>query len=207
MTQYFNIIYKMLPTHIMMSERQRAKYVKEGKKLNKTQQKKLDNNEYCFIEGKLYDKVNHEFVILNKDKIGTPRMAKITGQQMWSSGRAVIHYRKELKEQLTLYFLQQIPLQLPEKIFPPKGKFIQMEYIYYIHQSKITKKQQDVNNFFYLYVKIFGDVLQEMKVISGDDPTVYRGDYYRYVGVPETEEELLEIKIHFCGNDQPMESF
>lgn len=223
MTEKFNVICKDYPTRILMEEERKNEYYNaKTDKVPDYVQRKIDKKEFYWgNDFRLYSKQPIEgytqelrgdnrfqqskhIVIKNIRSIGKPKYKKISGQAFWVGGEEQIWLRVKIKNELEAYFAPIVGRQLPLKIFPPsKDHFIQLEFIFFtqIYLTGINTTQ-DVNNHSYPYIKVFQDVLQKMKVIDTDAPSLYRGDYYRYVEIPEGDESRLEIKFHFVTNNE-----
>jgi hypothetical protein len=209
-TERFNIVLSNYPEEVQTSNAQSKKYIKKGKKLNLVQQKCLERNLFEWKERGtgtakglyLYDLLKGEFIVAKK--AGTPKIKKINGQLFWQSGPGTEWDRQAIKDYLRTWFVPAITRSaLPEKIFAPKDHFIHFEYIFY-YPFDLTRmtQYQDYINHAYVRSKTFEDILVEMEIIKDDNPTFVRGGYARYVCIPVTENRRLEIKIHFCKNDQ-----
>lgn len=143
------------------------------------------------------------FVIANPKAVGTERWSRINGQDIWN-GNIQEHTRAKLKDFLTYFFTPHIKQQLPEGIWAPKDHFIQTEFIFYCPFSLLKHEDHaaDIDNHAYPYVKAFHDTLVEMQVIKGDSPKHIRGYYAHYIEVDTEAERRMEVKFHFCKNEQ-----
>lgn len=206
-TERFNCIFQQYPERIQLSKKQRAKYYEETSagllpvKLAKRVllgelSWQLKDRKKC-----LYDNAAQSFVIKNSKVAGTPKIRSINSQDIWTGDPWL---RKALATELHAYFAPGIIRQLPEEIFTPSpDTFIHLEYIfYYPFQAREEREYQDYINHAYIRSKIFEDTLVELKIIKNDGPRIVRGGYARYVNVPTEVERRMEVKIHFCKNNQ-----
>jgi hypothetical protein len=143
------------------------------------------------------------YVVANPKAAGTERFGRINGQDIWN-GNLQEHTRAKLKDFLTAFFAPHITQQLPEGIWPPKDHFIQTEFIFYYPFGLLKHEDHgvDIDNHAYPYVKAFHDTLTELQVIKGDGPKHIRGYYAHYIEVETEKERRMEVKFHFCKNDQ-----
>ncbi len=202
-TEKFNIVIPHYAQHFKLSEKRMREYYYPGDKVPLYVQKKIDNLSYDLdpIKGCYRDVVSGEFIVKNKNTAGKPRLEKINGQKIWD-GSVAQFTRNKMKDFLSSYFTPFIARQLPPKIFPPsKDHYIQLEYIYFIPFDK-TPFLQDYLNHSYPYQKIFEDTLTKMEVIIDDDPYHVRGGYARLVDIEDETERRMEVKFHFCKNDE-----
>lgn len=214
-TEKYNIILHDYPEHFTVSEEQRADYYDQNDKPGKRLQQRIDNKEVIYkirdttrsIIG-LFDTVTKQFISKNEDSIGEPKMQKINGQMLWSAGSGSEWNRRKMKNFLQLYFKAAIIRQnLPDKLFTPKNQFIHFEYVFFYPfiNKKTWHGYQDYINHAYVYSKVFEDTLQDMGIIPSDSPQYVRGGYARYVDIADSElneSRRLEIKIHFCNNNE-----
>lgn len=209
-TERFNLICKNYPTSIQVANQRAKKYIKKGKALNKTQQKYLAEERYTWQERGtgsakalyLYDNAFTNFVVSNPKVAGTPRFQPVKGQIFWRAGEGNEWARQAIKDGLRTYFVPVITRHLPDQIFTPKDYYIQLEYIFYEYLNQVPNQIQDYLNLGYVYAKVFEDVMVEMERIKDDGPEFLRGGYIRYVKIPPNEEARLEIKFHFCRNNE-----
>jgi hypothetical protein len=232
MTEKFNIIFPKFPLWIILADARREKFYTPKDKLPQYLQERIQTKKYFFIpaignvlctseaiEGKTSPKtiggkvkgITYHRVIKNHESAGTPRRKKISGQYFWSGGdRSVINYRDKMKEQLRAYF---IPIMIRSwgptfALTPAIRRYIHIEYIFYMPLVLVQLDErdlsQDIGNFGWPYGKVFEDILQSEGVINTDDPSKTRGVYYRYENIDNEEERRLEVKIHFCFNDQKL---
>jgi hypothetical protein len=233
MTEKFNLIFQKFPLWIILADARREKFYKPKEKLPQYLKTQLATGE-CFyapvvgnvlcrstaIEGKTSPKsvggkikgVTFHRILKNPQAAGTPRRKKISGQYFWSGGdRSVITYRDKMKEQLAAYFIPAIIRQWGPtfKLTPNIRKYVHIEYVFYMPLVLVQLDErdlsQDIGNFGWPYGKVFEDLLQSQGIIETDDPSRVRGVYYRYENIDNEEERRLEVKIHFCFNDQKLE--
>lgn len=208
-TERFNCVFPNYPEEIKLSNARRKKYWKAGQKLTDALQKKFDESKVVYKQHKsgdilLWDKETNEFILKNPKAVGTPRIEKINGQIVWQSGGGNEWKIRKLKDYLSEWFRPGIARRLPEQIFTPSPDiFIHFEYIFFFpFQERHPETYQDYLNHAYIRSKVFEDTLVDMGVIPDDSPRYLRGGYCRYVNVPSEEDRRLEVKIHFCKNNQ-----
>jgi hypothetical protein len=232
-TEKFNIIFPKFPLYIILADARREKFYKSEDKLPKYLQEKVNSGEYRYaapvgnvlcapepIPGKTSLKavggkktgIAYYRIIKNSVAAGTPRRAKISGQYLWKNiDKGRISYVQKLKDQLRAYFIPAIVRQWGPtfKLTPGLRRYIHIEYIFYMPLVLVQMDErdlsQDIGNFGWPYDKIFQDILQSEGIIATDDPSKVRGVYYRYEDIEDEEERRLEVKIHFCYNDQRIE--
>lgn len=210
-TERYTLVMHQYAETFHVSEKQRAKFYRLNEKLPKRMQARLDAKELEYRThlgtGKifLYNSKEHCFIDKNIKNTGKPKISSINSQIFWESGSGGEWTRVKIKAVLNAMFEPMVKEQLPVSIVPEKGTFLQLEYIFWypfgIRRSTGTPYQDYINHF-YVRGKVFEDVLTKMKVIKDDNPDILRGAYARYVNVETEEERRLEIKIHFCKNEQ-----
>lgn len=209
-TERWNCLFKHYPEHVELSKARRGKYwdINSIHKVGKGLLKRIENKE-CVMKPKgvnnklyLFDTVANEFVLRNKKSVGTPHIVPINSQMVWEGGNTNVFRMRTTKNFLHEWFKPGIVRQLPEKIMPGNGYFIHLEYIFYYPFSCRTGPYQDYINHLYIRAKVFEDTLVSLGVIEDDSPRYLRGGYGRYVDIPTEEDRRLEIKIHFCKNNQ-----
>jgi hypothetical protein len=206
-TEKFNIIFKLYPEEIEISKKRReiwyhrsegddlpAYILKDYRDGNSTKYG-LDKDDF-FI-----DKTTGAKLVRNKKTAGKPSVFKINGQYIWD-GSVDRFKRAKLKTFLQEYFSPSIVRNLPETVFTKAGYYIQLEYIFYVPLALRNWTSQDLDNHSYPYIKSFNDTLVTMTTIPDDGPRILRGCYARYVDIPNEDDRRLEIKIHFCENNQ-----
>lgn len=215
-TEKFNVIFQNYPTTYTLSNSRLIKYIEPVHlpKLSNKAKSLIESGQYIWKrhntrKGKpecLFNVTTQEWVARNPKTAGTPRIIPISGQDFWSSGEQQQWNRIKLKEQLMEYFIPRIRTQLPESIWMPVGMYMHIEYLFFRplleHDIVVDKKIQDLDNHAFPYMKIFKDTLQYLEIIKNDDPRYIRGMYPHYVHIDNEEERRLEVKIHFCHNDQ-----
>lgn len=208
-TEKFNLIFKLYPEEMKISEKKRELWYhkSEGNNLPSRIVKDLlehegaglckyyvDNDGWiCTTDGKK--------VIRNSRTAGKPNMQKISGQSIWS-GEVSRFARNKLKTFLTEYFTPTIVRHWPESIFTTADKAFHFEFIFYFPLQLRSTPVQDIDNHSYPYTKAFMDTLVGLKMIADDSPKYYRGFYCRYVDIPTEEDRRLEVKLHFCTNNE-----
>lgn len=211
-TERFNIIFQQYPEEMELSKEKRTIYLhlSEGNKLPKNVTDSLSIGYkvatfryYTDKIGWIYHTKDDQKVIRNKKSAGKPNMLKISGQSIWNE--SVSRWtRNNLKKFLTDYFTPFIVRQLPEKIESQRPNiYYHFEFIFYIPVSlRGYSKIQDIDNHAYPYVKGFMDTITLLKLIPDDSAQYFRGYYPRYVECMTEEERRLEVKIHFCANNE-----
>jgi len=214
-TEKFNIIFRDYPEQFHMSEKQRAKYWL-SKDISRFSEKMKKDIELGFLTWKrlkngqqaLHDTVKGEFKLRNPKIAGTPKIKKITAQLLWESGHGSEWVRQKMRDYLHDWFVPGIVRQgFPEELYAPAGHFIHFEYIFYypFAEKHNWSKYQDYLNHAFVYSKTFEDTLIELGILKDDNPKYVRGGYARYVDIMDVEgsqERRLEIKIHFCKNNE-----
>jgi hypothetical protein len=150
----------------------------------------------------LFDVEKGIYVVRNPRSVGTPKIIPINSQIVWESGNTNVFSIRATKHFLAEWFGPGIVRQLPDKIFTGVGEFIHLEYIFYYPFDARKWPYQDYINHWYIRGKVFEDTLVAKGKIPDDSPQFIRGGYARYVNVPNEEDRKLEIKIHFCKNDE-----
>jgi hypothetical protein len=187
-----------------MSQSRNPKYYREGDPLPKYLQEKVNAGLTTYAPLNSKSKtivlwVNGERAIKNTKSVGTPRYQPINSQLIWQGDE---WYRMKLRNTLHDYFVPGIERQLPETIIIPNGLFIHLEYVfYYPLQDKVASQIQDILNHAYVRMKTFEDALVTCNRIPNDNVRYVRGAYCRYV---DFHTRLLEIRIHFCKNNQTL---
>ena len=207
-TERFNCICQQYPEEIQLSKKQRAKYWEEKHRssLPKKHLDRLVSGELTWEMHKskrlLYDQKERAFVVKNSKIAGTPKIKKINSQIVWQGGNE--WEIRAIADLLHAYFTPRIIQQLPEEIFTPSpDTFIHFEYIFfYPFEARANEQYQDYINHAYIRSKAFEDTLVELRILKDDGPRYVRGGYARYVNVPTEVDRRLEIKIHFCKNNQ-----
>lgn len=211
-TEKFNMVLKLYPIEIQKSAKKREIWIhkSEGEKIPRTvRQPVYKTGMLTLSEGFSFNEdgwvirtATGEKVVRNFKTAGKPNMKRINGQSIWD-GDVSRYERNDLKKFLSEYFIPNINRQLPEKIMT--HRFIQIEFIFYTRD--VGTKAQDIDNHSYVYVKAFLDALQDTGRVTDDGARNIRGYYCRYIAIApdEDEERRLEIKIHFCTNDQKIE--
>lgn len=206
-TEKFNIIFKLYPEEIEMSKKRREIWYhrSEGDDLPAYILKDYrDGNSVKYgldKDGFFIDKKTEQKLVRNKKTAGKPSTFKINGQHIWD-GSVDRFKRAKLKTFLQEYFGPAIVRNLPESIFSKTGYFFHLEYIFFIPLQLRNWTSQDLDNHSYPYIKSFNDTLVTMATVVNDGPKYVRGCYARYVDIANEENRRLEIKIHFCENNQ-----
>jgi hypothetical protein len=210
-TERFNLILKDYPEKMMLSKERRTLYYHESDtQLPKMIKEDIGNikaqaNEtskyYIDSLGWVWDRVSGEKVIKNSRTAGKPNMQKISGQSIWN-GAVDMYARNNLKKFLSEYFRPSIARHLPSNLVTPAGEYFHFEFIFFVPIVARKWVAQDIDNHAYPYVKAFLDTVTTMKVIPDDSPRFLRGHSVRYVNCIGEGDRRLEVKIHFCKNDQ-----
>jgi len=205
-TEAYNLVISLYREEFQYSQSRKPTYWKETDKLPAYVNLGLSSTNYIWkLKGSkklLFDTIKQEFVVKNSKSVGTPRVMSINSQPFWSGGMGSEWVRMRMKDVVKAEFVPYIARHLPLKIFAPKGKFIQIEFIFFFPFKFRTKQYQDYINHWFVRQKIFEDTLVDMKVITDDNPDILRGGYGRYVEIDEEHDRRLEIKIHFCNNGE-----
>lgn len=207
-TERFNLVLKLYPEEIQLSKKRKEiwYHVSEGDDLPKNIRSNIgtDTSKRYFYdaEGWVIDRETMNKAIRNKKTAGKPNMQRINGQSIWD-GSVDRYARNNLKVFLTEYFGPAIIRQWPENIFTPNHElFFHFEFIFYMPITLRAYTVQDIDNHAYPYTKAFTDTLTKIAVIPDDNAKYYRGYYCRYVDIPTEDDRRLEIKLHFCKNNE-----
>lgn len=168
------------PEYIELSKSQRLKPYKQGKKITKTIQLKIDKGEYIWNNEKLVD-LQGNIIPANKNQVGKPRLKKINGQDIWS-GNVNKHTRNKYKTVLNDFYYKVIE-NCGEKLKCLK-KPLMIKFIFY-YDGK-----QDLDNHSYIHIKVILDVIKQF---IGDDTLEYINGI-TIQGV-KSEERKLVIEI------------
>jgi hypothetical protein len=211
-SEHFNLIFQKYPEYFVAAKARKAEYWKPTDELpdylERRVKKKtagwrmMKNSKMENIGLRLYDEELREFIISNSKSVGTEKKVKINGQLAWSGGKGSEWNNRIIKAVLEPYFTASIIRQWTiDKLYLPKDKFIHFEYVFYYPFKARSYQAQDYFNHMFHYVKVFEDVLQQ-QWLENDSPQFVRGGYMRYVEVESEEDRRLEVKIHFCRNEQ-----
>jgi len=217
-TEKFNCVFRNYPETVQLSKSRRAKYYIKtneisalpamakkyitGLSLGKLswEPKPIKSNPQQLA---LYDREAQAFVIKNPQSVGTPKVITINSQIAWESGSGSEWTIRAIKDYLATWFAPLILQQLPEKIIPGAGKYMHFEYIFYFpFTERDPRLYQDYLNHWFIRGKIFEDTLVKLGIIPNDGPKYLRGAYPRYVNIEDESERRLEVKIHFCQNNE-----
>lgn len=219
-TEKFNCVFRDYPETMELSKKRRAKYylmtpgialpllpkkhetaVSEGKFSWEPKPTKNNPQQHA-----LYDRDKKEFVIKNSRSVGTPRVITINSQIAWESGSGSEWTIRAIKSYLAAWFTPLIVQQLPPSIIPGTGKYIHLEYIFYFpFTERDPRLYQDYLNHWFIRGKIFEDTLVTLGIIPNDGPKYLRGAYPRFVNIDNEADRRLEVKFHFCLNNQRIE--
>jgi hypothetical protein len=204
-TEAYNIVMPLYKEEFQYTMSRRPTYWGVKDKLPKYIVTGLEKGDFAWKKNSkgltlLFDVVANEFVVKNSKSVDKPRMLSINSQILWSGGTGSEWKRTKIKDLLRAEFVTYIARQLPLKLFAPKGKFIQIEFVFFYPFKSKTRMYQDYINHWFIRQKVFEDTLTDMKVIEDDNPNILRGGYGRYVDIEDPAERRLEIKIHFCNN-------
>jgi len=216
-TEKFNCVFEQYPETVQLSAKRRAQYFtaltntflppiakkyEKGIQMGKyTWEKKPTKEKPKQVA--LYDREKMEFVIKNSRTVGTPKIITINSQIAWESGKGSEWTIRAVKDFMKLWFTPLIIKQLPPQIEPGMDKYIHLEYIFYFpFTQRDPRLYQDYLNHWFIRGKIFEDCLVYLGIIPNDGPKYVRGAYPRYVNIDSEEERRLEVKIHFCKNNE-----
>ena len=206
-TEKFNLLFRDYPEEMQLSKSRRAIHIheSEGDGIPANIRKSIGAsavNKYFFDpDGWVISRETSEKVIRNKRTAGKPKMLRINGQSIWD-GSIDRYARNNLKVFLTHYFTPIIIRSNIEKLYTPKDHYFHFEFIFYFPLTLRNFVAQDIDNHAFCYVKAFLDTMQELKIIENDNPLFARGYSSRYVDIPTEEDRRLEVKIHFCKNNE-----
>lgn len=216
-TEKFNCVFEQYPETVQLSSKRRAKYfiwdrtnlvppmpekykkaLALGKLSWELKPSKSKPNQHA-----LYDRDKKEFIVKNSRTVGTPKIITINSQIAWESGKGSEWTIRAVKDVLKLWFTPLIIKQLPPQIEPGMDKYIHLEYIFYFpFTQRDPRLYQDYLNHWFIRGKIFEDCLVYLGIIPNDGPKYVRGAYPRYVNIDSEEERRLEVKVHFCRNNE-----
>jgi Holliday junction resolvase RusA-like endonuclease len=150
------------PTEIQISNKQRARYFKEGRKTPKMP-KKYQTSDYQFNKkGILVDKVGTP-MIANPNVVGKPRIMKINGQGLYNA-QITKFTRAKVMAYLKDFFRIHVQ-KIPEfHDFP-----LIMEGEVFRPYTNARGGAWDVDNFSVFYIKAFQDALTEGGIIPDDN--------------------------------------
>jgi len=216
-TEKFNCVFEQYPETVQLSAKRRAQYFTALTNtflppLAKKYEKGIQMGKYTWEKKPtkekpkqvaLYDREKMEFVIKNSKTVGTPKIITINSQISWESGKGSEWTIRAVKDVLKLWFTPLIIKQLPPQIEPGMDKYIHLEYIFYFpFTQRDPRLYQDYLNHWFIRGKIFEDCLVYLGIIPNDGPKYVRGAYPRYVNIDSEEERRLEVKVHFCRNNE-----
>ena len=216
-TEKFNCVFEQYPETVQLSAKRRAQYFTALTNtflppLAKKYEKGIQMGKYTWEKKPtkekpkqvaLYDREKMEFVIKNSKTVGTPKIITINSQIAWESGKGSEWTIRAVKDVLKLWFTPLIIKQLPPQIEPGMDKYIHLEYIFYFpFTQRDPRLYQDYLNHWFIRGKIFEDCLVYLGIIPNDGPKYVRGAYPRYVNIDSEEERRLEVKVHFCRNNE-----
>lgn len=206
-TERFNLVLRNYPEEMKLSDSRRVIYLheSEGDRIPKHVRETLGvqpgSKYYADSDGWIRNMHDDEKVIRNTKTAGTPKMQRINGQAIWD-GSLDKYARNNMKIFLTEYFGPAIIRNLPDKLIAGAGMYLQFEFIFYVPIVLRKWTVQDIDNHAFLYIKAFMDTCTQIQLIEDDNARFFRGYYPRYVNCATEEERRLEIKIHFCKNDE-----
>src|SRR6187399_2337119 len=211
-TEAFDVVIPDYPLYFKQSDKQRAKpffadgrlpvYIRKGLKDGTYEVLSFDKPLKRPI---IIDAKTKKVVPRNKKTVGTPKMSKVSGQAIWVGGEGSQWSRQKLKLFLENYFVPFLVRQLPRRIYPPAGHYIQLEFVFYCPLKQWMDDgimPQDDDNHAFPYIKAIRDSLVNSGFVEDDSPLYMRGNYSRYVDTLGISERRLEMKIHFCKNFQ-----
>ena len=214
-TERFNIIFHDYPESFNLSEHRIKKYWlrKDEAHFGKQLLERISKGEVVWGRLKsnkkeaLFDTKTTQFLLRNPKVAGTPKTMKISARMLWAAGAGMEWSRQKMRDFLHDWFVPGIVRQMPEEIFTREGYYVQLEYIFYypFAEKHNWKQYQDYLNHAFVYSKTFEDTLVELKIIPDDGPKYVRGGYARYVDIMDMDDSQarrLEIKIHFCKNNE-----
>ena len=149
-------------THVQLSKKQRAKYYKKGRK--KELPKKYQKPEYGYRkkDGVLIHLKTGIPPIANPRVVGTPKIKKINGQDIYR-GRINPHMRSKIVSEMKQFFEDKLRKQ---KIKPIPFNHYPLEMELEMHLP--LNDSFDVDNAGWLYVKAIQDVLVSLQIIKND---------------------------------------
>ncbi len=146
-------------THVLLSKKRRARYYKKGKKIPK----KYQTNEYGYNkQEELIHKATKMRVIANPRSVGTPRLKKINGQDIYR-GNNNPYIRSKMVSEMKAFFADAI---VKSGIDPIDSKHYPIEMELEMHIP--LNAEFDVDNAGWLYVKVIQDVLTQTGTIVND---------------------------------------
>jgi hypothetical protein len=146
--------------YITLSNKRRPIFYKRGVPIPK----KYKKEDYGFNkEGILINKESSEKVIKNVRSAGTPKLKKISGQDIWVG--LPFHLRTKIAREVKLYFLNELnDLQkIDPKLFPIG---VDMTFV-----KSIDKNNWDIDNLALIYRKVLLDCLK--LIVGADDSSEF----------------------------------
>ena len=181
-------------THVKLSNKRRAKYYTKGKKIPT----KYTTSEYTYNkEGILIHKVTRLPIISNPRSVGTPRIKKINGQDIYR-GNNDPHVRSKMVSSMKEFFSNEVRKRKVQPI-PLDHYPLEMELEMHLPNAG---EAFDIDNAGWLYVKVIQDVLTTTRVIRNDVAILLpKSGGVQYVPLDEGEQRKLVILLR--ENDTP----
>lgn len=181
---YAQIVVPEYLEHVMLSKQRRAKYYHvKGRVPNRYLNKdkfSVDSN------GIVINKATNEKVLANPRSAGTPKMMRISGQDIWAGMNIMIRSKiaKAVKKSLEPYFknikkVEEYPIGVALDFYRPRGK-----------------GNWDIDNHSLIYRKCIFDYLKDKGVIEDDSISFITSTPTNYFEVNSPEERKLVITIY-----------
>ncbi len=172
-------------THVVLSKKRRAKHYKKGNK----RPNKYSTSDYVYNKDDiLVHKITRVPVIANPRSVGTPRIKKINGQDIYR-GNTNPHMRSKIVSEMKDFFRKELRKQKVKPI-PTEHYPLEME----LEMCLPLSTDFDVDNASWLYVKVIQDVLTDCGVIRNDVAILLpKTGGTQYVPLEDGEERQLNI--------------
>lgn len=179
------IIIPQYITHVQLSKARKAKYYKKGSATAKKRPAKYKHKLYTWNKQGWLVSPSGERVIANSKSVGTPRLLKINGQQLYSGNMNAMVRSKvvnEIKDFMSGYVKDIEPMKVP----------IRVESDLY---APLAAKNWDLDNQ-WIYHKCFLDALVNAGVIPDDNVMfVTQAPAFRFFPVEHKEDRAIVYRL------------
>lgn len=170
---------------IMLSKQRRAKYYTiKGRNVPK---KYLNKNKYSVDKsGIIIDKITSEKVLSNPRSVGTPKMMRISGQDVWAGMPFMLRGKmaRDIKSSLEPYF---------NKLSKINEYPIGVALDFY---KQIGRANWDIDNHSLVYRKCVFDCLKDCEIIEDDSVKYITSTPTNYYNIGANETRKLVITIY-----------
>jgi hypothetical protein len=183
------------PSKIKVSDKRRATYYREGKKIPK----RCQNENYTFKDGVLVHAETGEKVIKNSRSVGTPKFWSVNFQAIWNQ-QIKYQDRANVTKKLKDFFRPYVEVLEPINEYP-----IRIEMFLFDQNMPV-----DVDNKGVIFTKVITDLLVNTnkdevnnKKIIEDDSSEYINDIGRckWIKIKEEEQPKMIIRIWKSNNE------